>query len=93
MVYSNHVVCPVAQSCLTLSNAMNCSAPGFPVLHCLPGLLKLMFTESVMPSNHLTLCLPPLLLPSIFPINRVFLFQCIRWPKYWSFSFSIGPSK
>ena len=57
-------------------------------------LLKLMSTESVMPSNHLILCCP-LLLPSIFPSLKVFsneLVLCIRWPKYWSFSFSISPS-
>ena len=59
------------------------------------GLLKLMFTESVMPSNHLILCRPLLLLPSIFPCIRVFSNESvllIRWPKYWSFSFSISPS-
>ena len=52
-------------------------------------------TESVMPSNHLTLCHPLLLLPSIFPSIRVFSNEsalCIRWPKYWSFSFNISPS-
>ena len=53
-------------------------------------LLKLMSIESVMPSNHLILWHPPLLLPSIFPSIRVFLH--IRWPKYWHFSFSISPS-
>ena len=54
-----------------------------------------MSIESVMPSNHLTPCHPLLLLPSIFPSNRVFSNEsvlCIRWPKYWSFSFSISPS-
>ena len=59
------------------------------------SLLKLMSIESVMPSNHLILCSPLLLLPSIFPSIRVFSnesFLCIRWPKYWSFSFSISPS-
>ena len=58
------------------------------------SLLKLMSFESVMPSNHLSLCLSLLLLPSIFPSIRVFSNQstlCIRWPKYWSFSFSISP--
>ena len=58
------------------------------------SLLKLMSIESVMPSNHLILC-RPLLLPSIFPSIRVFSSEsvlCIRWPKYWSFSFSISPS-
>src|SRR5574337_513211 len=59
------------------------------------SLLKLMSIESVMPSNHLTLCHPLLLLPSIFPSIRVFSNESvlhIRWPKYWSFSFSINPS-
>ena len=59
------------------------------------GLPKLMSIESVMPSNHLILCCPLLLLPSIFPSIRVFSNEsvlCIRWPKYWSFSFSTSPS-
>ena len=59
------------------------------------SLLKLMAIESVMPSNHLILCYPPLNLLSIFPSIRVFSSQSvlrIRWPKYWSVSFSIGPS-
>ena len=59
------------------------------------SLLKLMSIESVMPSNHLILCCPPLLLPSIFPCIRVFSNESvlhIGWPKYWSFSFSISPS-
>ena len=59
------------------------------------SLLKLMFIKSVMPSNHLILCHPLLLQPSIFPSIRVFSNEsvlCIRWPKYWSFSFSISPS-
>ena len=58
-------------------------------------LLKLVSIESVMPSNHLILCQPLLFLPSIFPSIRVFSNEsvlCIRWPKYWSFSFSISPS-
>ena len=58
------------------------------------SLLKLMSIKSVMPSNHLILCCPLLLLPSIFPSVRVFSKEsvlCIRWPKYWSFSFSISP--
>ena len=57
------------------------------------SLLKLMSIESVMPSNHLIFCHPLLLLPSIFPSIRVFSKEsvlCIRWPKYWSFSFSIS---
>ena len=59
------------------------------------SLLKLMSIESVMPSNHLNLCHPLLLLPSIFPSIRIFSSESvlhIRWPKYWSFSFSNSPS-
>ena len=59
------------------------------------SLLKLMSIELVMPSNHLVLCCPLLLLHSVFPRIRVFSNEsalCIRWPKYWSFSFDIGPS-
>ena len=85
----------VAQSCLTLCDPMHCSTPGLPVHHQLPELLKLMSIESVMPSNHLILCRPLLLLPSIFPSIRVFSNESIlhiRWPKYWSFSFIISPS-
>ena len=59
------------------------------------SLLRLMYIKSVMPSNHLILCCPLLLLPSVFASIRVFSNEsvlCIRWPKYWSFSFSISPS-
>ena len=73
---------------------MDCSTPGFPVLHYL-SLFKLMSIESVMPSNHLILSLPLLLPPSILPSIRVFPSESvlpIRWPKYWNFSFSISPS-
>ena len=59
------------------------------------GLLKLMPIELLMPSNHLILCHPLLLPPSIFPSIRVFSNEsvlCIKWPKYWSFSFNISPS-
>ena len=69
--------------------------PGFPVHHQPPSLLKFVSIESVaMPSNHL-ICCPLLLLPSIFPCIRVFSNESvlrIRWPKYWSFSFSSSPS-
>ena len=71
------------------------STPGFPVLHISRALLKLISIESVMPSNHLILCSPLLFLPSILPSIRVFSNESavhIRWPKYWSFSFSISPS-
>ena len=69
--------------------------PGFPDHHHSQSLLKFLSIESVMPSNHLILCHPLLLLPSIFSRIRVFsneLVLCIRWPKYWSFSFTISPS-
>ena len=87
--------CAVIQLCLTLCDPTDCSTPSFPAFHYLPEFLKFMSIESVMPSNHLILCHPLLLLPSIFPSIRVFsneLALCIRWPKYWSFSFSISPS-
>ena len=64
-------------------------------LTCSSHLFKLMSNELVMPSNHLILCYPLLLLPSVFPSIRVFSNESvllIRWPKYWSFSFSISPS-
>ena len=69
--------------------------PAFLVLHHLRSLLQLMSIESGMPSNHLILCHPLLLLPSIFLSIRVFSNKsalCIRWLQYWSFSFSISPS-
>ena len=83
----------VAQSCPILCDPTDCSTPGLPVHHQLPEPLKLMSIELVMPSNHLILC-HPLLLPSVFPSIRVFSNESvlIRWPKYWSFSFSISPS-
>ena len=84
----------VAQSCLTLCDPMNCSMPGLPVHHQLPSPPKPMSIESVMPSNHLILCHPLLLLPSIFPSIRLFSNESalhIRWPKYWNFSFNISP--
>ena len=74
---------------------MHCSTPGLPVYHQLPSLPKLMSIESVMPSSHLILCRPLLLPLSIFPSVTVFSNEpllCIRWPEYWSFSFSISPS-
>ena len=74
---------------------MNYSMPGFPVLHYLLESHYLLSTESMMPSNHLILCFPLLLLPSTFPCLGVFsseLAAHIRWLKYWSFSFSISAS-
>ena len=82
------------QLCLTLCDAMDCSMPGFPSITISQSLLKLMSIKSVMPFSHLILCHPFLLL-SIFPSIRVFFKESalhIRWPKYWSFSFSISPS-
>ena len=83
----------VAQSYPTLCYPMDCSMPGFPSITNSQNLLKLMSLESVMPSNHLILCHPLPLLPSIFPSNRVFSNEsdlCIRWPKY---SYWNGSSK
>ena len=74
---------------------MDCSMPGFPVLHHLPGFAQTHVHRVVMLSSHLILCCPLLLLPSIFPNIRVFSNESalrIRWPKYWSFSFRISPS-
>ena len=85
----------VAQSCPTFCNPMDCSTPSFSVHHQPRSLLKLMSIELVMPSNHLILCWPLLLLPSIFPSIRVFSNESalrMRWPKYWSFSIDISPS-
>ena len=87
--------CSVTQSCPTLCNPMDCSTPGLPVHHNSWSLLKLLSIESVMPSNHLILCHLLLLPSSIIPSIRVFLNKSalhIRWPKYWSLSFSISPS-
>ena len=88
--------CSIAKSCLTLCDPLNCSTPDFLSFTISQSLFKLMSIESVMPFNHLILYHPFLLLPSIFPSIRVFSNEsalCTRWPKYWSFSFSIIPSK
>ena len=85
----------VAQSCPTLCDPMNHSTPGLPIHHQLLESTQPMSIVSVMPSSHLILCLPLLLLPSIFARIRVFSSESalrIRWPKYWSFSFNISPS-
>ena len=87
--------CSAAQLCPTLCES-DSAYQAFLSITNSQSLLKLMFIESVMPSNHLILCRPLLLLPSIFPSIRVFsneLALCIMWPKYWSFSFSTSPSK
>ena len=88
-------VISVAQSCPTLCDPMNCSTPGLPVHHQLPEFTQTHVIESVMPSSNLILCCPLLLLPPIPPSIRVFSNEStlrVRWPKYWSFSFSISPS-
>ena len=80
----------VVKSCQTLCDPMNCRTSGFPVLHYLPESLEL-----AMPSNHVILCHPLLLLPSIIPSIRVFSKESalrIRRPKYWNLSFRISPS-
>ena len=95
ILFSSVQFSSVAQSCPTLCNPMNRSTPGLPVHQQLPESTKPMSTESVMPSNHLILCCPLLLLPSIFPSIRIFSSEsalCIRWPKYWCFSFNISHS-
>ena len=82
-------------SCVWFCNPMDYSTPGFPVLTISWSWLKLMSIDLVIPSNHLILCSPLLPLPSIFPSIRVFSNELglhNRWPKYWSFSFSISPS-
>ena len=89
----------MVQSCLSLCNPMDCSTPGFPVFHHLLELTqtpkKANTIESVIPSNHLILCRPLLLLPLIFPRIRVLSNESVlhsRWPNYWSSGFSISPS-
>ena len=90
-----YCVCSVAKLCLTLCDPWTTAHQASPSITNSWSLPKLMSVESVMPSNHLILCCPLLLLHSIFPSNRVFSNESalrIRWPKYWSFSFNISPS-
>jgi len=85
----------VTELCLTFFDPMDCNMPEFLFITNSWNLLKVMYIEVVVPSNHLILCCPLLLKPSIFPSIRVFSNESvlrIRWPKYWSFSFSISPS-
>ena len=87
-------VSSVIQSCLTLCDPVNFSTIGLAVHHQIWSLLKLISIQLKMPSNHLILCCPILLWLSIIPRIRVFSNESvllIRWPKYWSFSFSISP--
>ena len=86
----------VAQSCPTLCDPMNRSTPGLPVHHHLPEFTQTRVRRVMMPSSHLILCRPLLLLPPILPSVNVFSNEStlrMRWPKYWSFSFSVIPSK
>ena len=87
--------CSVTKSCLNLCDPWTVARQAPLSFTISLSLLKLMSIELVMLPNHLTLCHPLLLLPSVFPITRVFSDEPalrIRWPKYWSFSFSISPS-
>ena len=88
-------VSSVAQSCPALCDPINCSTPGLPVHHQLAEFTQTQSIKLVMPSSHLILCCPLLLLPPIPPSIRVFSNEStlhMRWPKYWSFSLSISPS-
>ena len=91
----HHLLPEFTQSCLTLCNPMDWSTPGFPVHHQLPELTQThvhQISDAIQPSHPL---LSPSLLPSVFSSIRVFSNEsvlCIRWSKYWSFSFSISPS-
>ena len=85
----------VTQLCPTLCDPMDHSMPGLPVRYNSRSIPKLMSTELVVPSNNFMVCHPLLFPPSIFPSIGVFANEsalCIRWPKYWSFSFIISPS-
>ena len=88
--------CSVVKSCPTLCDPMDCSTPGFPVLHYLLEFAQIhVYWVSDAIQCYLMLCSPLLLLPSIFPSIRVFSNESalhIMWPKYWSFSFNISPS-
>ena len=94
LMHENMCFSSVTQSCPTFCNPMNHSTPGLPVHHS-RSWLKLMSIELVMPSSHLILCRPLLLLPPTPPSIRVFSIEStlhMRWPEHWSFSFSISPS-
>ena len=96
LLFGHSVQCSsVAQLCLTFVTPLTSACQASLSITNSQSLPKLMFTESVMPSNDLILCCPLLLLPSIFPSIRGFSNESvlhIRWPKYWSFSFNISPS-
>ena len=96
ILFSSVQFSSVTQSCPTLCDPINHSTPGHPVHHQLPEFTQIMSIELVMPSSHLILCRSLLLLPPIPTSIRVFsneLTLRMRWPKYWSFTFSISPSK
>ena len=99
LLYNQHItlysVSSVAQSCPTLCNSMDAACQASLSITSSWSLLRLMSIKLVMPSNHLILCCPLLLQPSVFTSIRVFSNEAIlhiRWPKYWSFSFSTSPS-
>ena len=90
-----HQFSSVTQLCPTVCDSMNHSMPGLPVHHQHVEFAQTKFIESGMPSSHTILCCPLLLLPPVPPTIRVFSNEStihMRWPKYWSFSFSISPS-
>ena len=97
VTYNTHIYvfcCSVTKFCLAICDPMDCNMSDFPV-HYLPELLRLMSIVLKIPSEQLILSHPLLLMSSIFPSIKVFsneLAFYIRWPKYWSFSFSISPS-
>ena len=89
---AGRAISSVAQSCPTPCDPMDCHTPGFPVYHQLPELAQIHVSDAIQPAHPLSSPSPP---GSIFPSIRVFSnesFLCNRWPKYWSFSFSISPS-
>ena len=86
--------CSVAKSCPTLCDPVDCSTTGFLSFSISQSLLRFMCIQLVILSNNLIFCCPLLFLPSVFPSIRVFSNKSalrVRWPKYWSFSFSISP--
>jgi len=92
---SIYCYCSIAKSCMPLCDPVDCSTPGFPVFYYLLEFAQTHVHRVSDASSHLILCHPLLILPSIFPSIRVFFNELalhIRWPKYWSFSFSISPS-
>ena len=91
----NYQFSSVTQLCLTLCDPMDYSTPGLPVHHQLPGFTQTHVHRVSDTIQHLILCHPLLLPPSIFPSIRVLSNEsvlCLRWPKYWSFRFNISPS-